>query len=66
VQVFDPRLEEIRRFGREEIVEPILEISVVNGGNSTQIVGQRVEGVIIRWGKVWSSAVQRFYILGGI
>jgi hypothetical protein len=28
-QVFDPTLEEIRRFGREEVVEPILDLSVV-------------------------------------
>jgi hypothetical protein len=33
-QVFDPTLEEIRRFGREEVVEPILELSVVVEGNS--------------------------------
>jgi hypothetical protein len=26
--------EEIRQFGREEIVEPILELSIVGGGNS--------------------------------
>jgi hypothetical protein len=28
-------LEEIRRFGREEVVEPISELSVVVEGNST-------------------------------
>jgi hypothetical protein len=33
-QVFDPTLEEIHRFGREEIVEPILKLSVVVEGNS--------------------------------
>jgi hypothetical protein len=32
-------LEEIRRFGREEVVEPILELSVVVDGNSAQSVG---------------------------
>jgi hypothetical protein len=31
-QVFDPTLEEIRWFGSEEVVKPILELSV--GGNS--------------------------------
>jgi hypothetical protein len=41
VHVFDPTLEEIRPFGREEIVEPILELSVVVEGNSGQIVGER-------------------------
>jgi hypothetical protein len=35
-QVSDPMLEEIRRFGSEEIVEPILELSVVVEGNSAQ------------------------------
>jgi hypothetical protein len=40
-QVFDPTLEEIRRFGREEIVEPIMELSVVVEGNSAKIVGER-------------------------
>jgi hypothetical protein len=49
---FDPTLKEIRRFGREEIVEPILELSVVVEGNSAQIVGERAEEVVIRWGKV--------------
>jgi hypothetical protein len=33
--VSDPTLEEIRRFGREEIVEPILELTVVVEGNSS-------------------------------
>jgi hypothetical protein len=28
-EVFDPTLEEIRRFGREEVVGPILELSIV-------------------------------------
>jgi hypothetical protein len=51
-QFFDSTLEEIRRFGREEIVQPILELSVVVEGNSAQIVGERVEEVVIRWGKV--------------
>jgi hypothetical protein len=32
----DPTLQEIRRFGREEFVEPILELSVVVEGNSTR------------------------------
>jgi hypothetical protein len=40
-QVFDPTLEEIRPFGREEFVEPILELSVPVEGNSAQIVGER-------------------------
>jgi hypothetical protein len=40
-QVSDPTLEEIRRCGREEIVEPILELRVVVEGNSAQIVGER-------------------------
>jgi hypothetical protein len=43
-QVFHPTFEEIRRFGREEVVEPILELSVVEG-NSAQTVGERVEEV---------------------
>jgi hypothetical protein len=51
-QVFDPTLEEIRRFGREE-VEEILELSVVVEGNSAQIVRERAEEVVIRWDKVW-------------
>jgi hypothetical protein len=33
-QVFNPTLEEIHRFGREEFVEPILELSVIVEGNS--------------------------------
>jgi hypothetical protein len=41
-QVFDFTLEEIRRFGREEVVEPILELSVVVEGNSAQVVGERM------------------------
>jgi hypothetical protein len=41
-------LEEIRQFGREEVVESILELSVVVEGNSAQIVGERAEEVIIR------------------
>jgi hypothetical protein len=40
-QVFDPTLEEIPRFGREEILEPVLELSVVAEVNSAQIVGER-------------------------
>jgi hypothetical protein len=51
-QVFDPTLEQIRRFGREEVVKPIFELSVVVEGNSGQIVGERAEEVVIRWGKV--------------
>jgi hypothetical protein len=43
-QVFDTTLEEIRRFGREEVVEPILELSVVVEGNSEQIVGESGRG----------------------
>jgi hypothetical protein len=39
-QVLDPTLEEIRRFGREDFVEPILELSVVVEGNSAQILGE--------------------------
>jgi hypothetical protein len=46
-QVFDPTLEEIRRFTREEIVEPILELSIVVEGNSAQIVGEREGEVVI-------------------
>jgi hypothetical protein len=33
-QVLDPTLEEIRRFCREELVEPVSELSVVVEGNS--------------------------------
>jgi hypothetical protein len=51
-QVFDPTIEEIRRSGREEFVEPIFEISVVVEGNSAPIVGEKAEEVVIRWGKV--------------
>jgi hypothetical protein len=51
-QVFAPTFEEIRRFGREEVVKPILELSVVAEGNSAQIVGEIAEEVVIRWGKV--------------
>jgi hypothetical protein len=40
-QVFYLTLEEIRRFGREEFAEPILELSVVVEVNSAQIVGER-------------------------
>jgi hypothetical protein len=46
-QVFDPTLEEIRRFGREEVVESILELSVVVEGNSMQIVRERAEEKVI-------------------
>jgi hypothetical protein len=45
-------LEEIHQFGRKEAVKSILELSVVIEGNSAQIVGERVEQVVIRWGKV--------------
>jgi hypothetical protein len=45
-------LEELRRFDREEIVEQILELSVVVEGNSAQIVEERAEEVVIRWTKV--------------
>jgi hypothetical protein len=47
-QVFDPMLEEIRRFGRQGVVE----LSVVVERNSAQIVGERAEEVVMRWGKV--------------
>jgi hypothetical protein len=40
-QVFGPTLEQIRRFGREEFLEPILELSVVFEENSAQIIGER-------------------------
>jgi hypothetical protein len=46
-QVFDPTLEEIRWFGYEEIIELISELSVIVEGNSAQIVGERVEEVVI-------------------
>jgi hypothetical protein len=39
-QIFEPKLEEIRQFGREEVIEPILKLSVVIEGNSVQIVGE--------------------------
>jgi hypothetical protein len=42
-----PTLDQIRRFRREEFVEPILEISVVVEGKSAQIVGRRAEEVVI-------------------
>jgi hypothetical protein len=42
--VFDPTLEEIRRFGREEVVKPIFELSVIVEGNTTQIVGEGGRG----------------------
>jgi hypothetical protein len=51
-QVFDPTLEEIGRFGREDFVELILGLSVFVEGNSAQIVGERAEEVVIRWAKV--------------
>jgi hypothetical protein len=42
-QVFDPTLEEVRRFDHEEFAKPILELSVVVvvEGNPAQIVGER-------------------------
>jgi hypothetical protein len=46
-QVFHPTLEEIHRFGCEEVVKPILELSVVVEGNSVQIIGERAEEVVI-------------------
>jgi hypothetical protein len=52
-QVFDPTLEEIRQFGREEVIGPTLELSIVVEGNSAWIVGESVEEVVILWGKVW-------------
>jgi hypothetical protein len=45
-QIFDPTLEKIHPFCREEIVEPILELGVVVEGNSAQIVGERAEEVL--------------------
>jgi hypothetical protein len=45
-------LEEIHQFGHEEVVKPSLELSVIVEGNSLQIVGERTEEVLIRWGKV--------------
>jgi hypothetical protein len=45
-----PRLKKSTDFGREEVVEPILELSVVEG-NSPQIVGERGEEVVIRLGQ---------------
>jgi hypothetical protein len=51
-QVFDPTLQEIHRFGREEVVEPILELSFVVEGNSGQIIAESAEKVVIRWDKV--------------
>jgi hypothetical protein len=50
-QVFDPMLEEICRFGCEE-VEPILELSIIDEGNSMQTAGERAEEMVIQWGKV--------------
>jgi hypothetical protein len=52
-QGFDPTLGEIRRFGGEEFVKPILELRVVVEANSAQIVRERAEEVVIRWGKIW-------------
>jgi hypothetical protein len=46
-QVFDPTLEEICRFGREEVLGLSLELSVVLEGNSAQIIGETAEGVVI-------------------
>jgi hypothetical protein len=46
-QVLEPTLEEIRRFGRVELAEPILELSVIVDGNTSQIVGERAEEVVI-------------------
>jgi hypothetical protein len=51
-QVFDPTLEKIRRFGREDIVEPIWEPSVVVEGKSEHIVGVRAKEVAIQCSKV--------------
>jgi hypothetical protein len=42
-QVFVPTLEEIRRFGHEEIIEPVLELNVVEG-NSALIVEESRRG----------------------
>jgi hypothetical protein len=46
-QVSDASLEEIRRFGREEVIDPLLELSIIVEENSAQIVGERAEEVII-------------------
>jgi hypothetical protein len=43
-QVLEPSLEEIHRFGREEVVEPILEHSIIVEGNYLQIVGESGRG----------------------
>jgi hypothetical protein len=48
----DPKLGEIRRFGREEVFESILELGVVVEGNSAQIVQERVKEVVIRLERV--------------
>jgi hypothetical protein len=40
-QVLDPTLEKIRLSGREEIVEPVLELSVIVEGNSALIARER-------------------------
>jgi hypothetical protein len=40
-KLLDPTLEKIHWFGSEEVVEPILELSIIVEGNSEQIVGER-------------------------
>jgi hypothetical protein len=50
-QVFDPTLEEIRRFAREDVVEPILELRDVVEGNSAPrrlLERERAEEVLIQ------------------
>jgi hypothetical protein len=51
-QIINSMFEDIRRFGREEVIESILELSVIVEGKSGQIVGERAEEVVIRWGKI--------------
>jgi hypothetical protein len=42
-EVFDPTLEEIRRFGREEVIEPILELSVIVRGKTAHCWRDKTE-----------------------
>jgi hypothetical protein len=57
-QVFNPTLEEIFQFGHQEAMEPILELSVVEG-NSAQIVGERAKEVR-RVGRMWNNLPVEF------
>jgi hypothetical protein len=43
-QVLDPTLEEIHRFAHEELLKPILELSVIAEGNSAPIVRESGRG----------------------